>query len=108
AFDQLHYEVMHNLVVETTRLGIEVTNLKMRVESLTSRLEFNERRARALESAVVYKPSSEDRVEPPPPREHRHEEPVQVNREAARPSVSVAGGPAPPTHGPPAPTHAGR
>ena len=46
---------MHNLVLETTRLGIEVKNLKMRVESLTSRLEFNERRARALESVVVYK-----------------------------------------------------
>ena len=52
AFDQLHYEVMHNLVMETTRLGIEVKNLKMRVESLASRLEFNERRARALESVV--------------------------------------------------------
>ena len=34
-FDQLHYEVLHNLVVETTRMGIEVKNLKMRVESLT-------------------------------------------------------------------------
>ena len=37
AFDQLHYEVMHNLVVETTRLGIEVKNVKMRLESLASR-----------------------------------------------------------------------
>jgi len=55
--DQLYYEVMHNLVVETTRMAIEVKNLKMKVESLTSRLEFNERRARALESVVVYKPS---------------------------------------------------
>ena len=55
--DQLYFEVMHNLVLETTRMGIEVKNLKMRVESLTSRLEFNERRARALESVVVYKPS---------------------------------------------------
>ena len=36
-------------------MGIEVKNLKMRVESLSSRLEFNERRARVLESAVVYK-----------------------------------------------------
>jgi hypothetical protein len=53
--DQLYYEVMHNLVVETTRMAIEVKNLKMKVESLTSRLEFNERRARALESVVVYK-----------------------------------------------------
>ena len=50
---------MHNLVMETTRLGIEVKNLKMRVESLASRLEFNERRARALESVVVYGPPDE-------------------------------------------------
>jgi hypothetical protein len=55
ASDQLFYEVIHNLVVETTRLSIEVKNLKMRVESVGSRLEFNERRARSLESAVVYK-----------------------------------------------------
>ena len=47
--DQLYYELVHNLVVETTRTGIEVKNLKMRVESISSRLEFNERRARALE-----------------------------------------------------------
>jgi len=66
AFDQLQYELMHNLVIETTRLSIEVKNLKMRVESLTGRLEFNERRARALESVVVYKPSAEERVETAP------------------------------------------
>ena len=66
AFDQLQYELMHNLVIETTRMSIEVKNLKMRVESLASRLEFNERRARALESVVVYKPSVEDRVQAPP------------------------------------------
>ena len=57
--DQLQYEVLHNLVLETTRMGIEVKNLKMRVESLTGRLEFNERRARALESVVVYKSPDE-------------------------------------------------
>ena len=68
-FDQLHYEVMHNLVIETTRMGIEIKNLKMRVESLTSRLEFNERRARALESVVAYEPVTRDPVSeaPPPP-----------------------------------------
>ena len=60
AMDQLYYELIHNLVVETTRMGIEVKNLKMRLESVSSRLEFNERRARALESAVVYRPSTED------------------------------------------------
>jgi hypothetical protein len=67
ARDQLTFEVMHNLVLEATRMGIEVKNLKMRVESLSSRLEFNERRARVLESAVVSKgtePAAE-RVQPP-------------------------------------------
>jgi|SRR5579871_444895 len=55
ASDQLFYELIHNLVIETTRMSIEVKNLKMRLESIGSRLEFNERRARALEAAVVYK-----------------------------------------------------
>lgn len=55
--DSLYYEVIHNLVVELTRLSIENNNLKMRVESLASRVDFDERRARALESVVQYKPA---------------------------------------------------
>jgi hypothetical protein len=76
-FDQLHYEVMHNLVIEATRMGIEIKNLKMRVESLTGRLEFNERRARALESVVAYKPTASDR---------------SIDAPASPPPVSVAPG----------------
>ncbi len=53
--EALYYELIHNLVLETTRLGIEVQNLKMRVESLSSRLDFDERRARALEGVVQYR-----------------------------------------------------
>jgi hypothetical protein len=60
---QLYYELIHNLVVETTRLGIEVKNLKMRVESLDARVDFNERRARALEGAVIYRPEPNEREE---------------------------------------------
>jgi len=58
--DQLLFELIHNLIVETTRLGIEVKNLKMRNESLAGRVEFNERRVRALEGAVMYQPSKGD------------------------------------------------
>src|SRR3954463_15729515 len=58
--DQLYYELVHNLVLETTRPGLEGKTLKMRVESIASRLEFNERRARALESAVVYKAEADE------------------------------------------------
>jgi hypothetical protein len=64
-FDVLHYEVMHNLVLEATRLGIEVKNLKMRVESMASRLDFDERRARALEGVVQYRPGAAPPVQPP-------------------------------------------
>ena len=66
AMDQLYYELVHNLVVETTRTGIEVKNLQMRVESISSRLEFNERRARALEGAVVYKADGDESPAPRP------------------------------------------
>jgi hypothetical protein len=62
---QLYYELIHNLVVEATRLGIEVKNLKMKVESLDARVDFAERRARALEGAVVYRAAADpDAVRP--------------------------------------------
>ena len=97
ARDQLTFEVMHNLVLETTRMGIEVKSLKMRVESLASRLEFNERRARALESAVVYKPAAEQPADRgfrqstgsgrPEPAEVRHAEPRPQTEFRPRPEA---------------------
>src|SRR5687768_6072601 len=57
-WNSLYYEVLHNLVLETTRMGIEVQNLRMRVESLSSRLDFSERRVRALEGVVQYRPEA--------------------------------------------------
>jgi len=59
--DALFYEVIHNLVLELTRVGIEVHNLKMRVESLSTRLDFDERRSRSLEGVVQYRPGAERR-----------------------------------------------
>ena len=53
AGDQLHYQILHNLLLEMTRATLEVKNLRMRVESIGSRLEFNERRTRALESGTL-------------------------------------------------------
>src|SRR6187402_3680376 len=57
-WNALYYEVLHNLVLETTRMGIEAQNLRMRVESLSSRLDFSERRVRALEGVVQYRPEA--------------------------------------------------
>jgi hypothetical protein len=87
--DSLYYEVIHNLVLEVTRLGIENKNLKMRVESLNSRMDFDERRARALEGVVQYKPGSgPSREERPAPArysgESRSQPPAQQHRSQPR------------------------
>ena len=64
-FDVLTYEVMNNLVVEMTRLAIDLKNHKMRVESVAARLDFDERRARALEEIVQYRTSPPSSETPP-------------------------------------------
>ena len=55
--DVLTYEVLNNLVVEMTRLAIDLKNHKMRVESVAARLDFDERRSRALEEIVQFRTS---------------------------------------------------
>jgi hypothetical protein len=100
----LYYELIHNLVVETTRLGIEVKNLKMRVESLDARIDFNERRARALEGAVIYRSQTDEPIQTG--------RPAQVGPEHAPRQVrasGAAGGSSSPTSGqPPIPEGAGQ
>jgi len=78
-WNALYYEVLHNLVLETTRMGIETQNLRMRVESLSSRLDFSERRVRALEGVVQYRPEV---IEGPVRRDREDDEP------AAAPAMS--------------------
>lgn len=78
--ETLYYELIHNLVVEVTRLGIEVKNLRMTVDSVAGRLDFDERRARALEGAVQYRPAA-------PPRQAAVEHP----RAGERTDRSAAG-----------------
>jgi len=78
--DALHYEVIHNLVVEVTRNTLEVKSLKMRLESMASRLDFDERRARALEGVVQYRPGTVAPLQPPTGQDrgrhehHRHDQ----------------------------------
>ncbi|MGE3517919.1 MAG: hypothetical protein AB7J63_03115, partial [Vicinamibacterales bacterium] len=88
AFDQLHYEAMHNIVVEMTRLGVEMKHLRMQVESLNGRLEFAERRGRATESAIAQVLPSSERAataeyRPEPTRQTRQTRPAP-DREAVR------------------------
>jgi len=88
--DTLYYELVHNLVLELTRVGIENRNLKMRLESLSSRMDFDERRARALETVVQYRPGSGPSREAPAPRPRQDDRPYQPP-----PQQSVAAAPPP-------------
>jgi hypothetical protein len=86
-WNALYYEVMHNLVLETTRMSIEVKSLKMRIESLASRLDFSERRVRALEGVVQYRPEALR------PREHREAAPEAAAGAVTEGAVADALGP---------------
>jgi hypothetical protein len=54
-YNEVSYELLENLVLEMTRLEIEVKKLEMRLESQSSRFDFAERRARSLEGIVRYR-----------------------------------------------------
>ncbi len=80
ARSDLYFELLNNTVLELTRTSIEVKNLQMRVDSLSGRLEFSERRARALEALLQMDdtpldeqddPADDDRSEGPGTRSRR-------------------------------------
>ena len=83
--EALNYEIAHNLVLEMTRLSMDVKNMKMRVESISSRLDFAERRARALETVVQYRPGAGSAAEAP-----RSAAAIQSPAAPAAPAVSAA------------------
>jgi hypothetical protein len=95
--DPLFYEVIHNLVMEVTRLGIEVQNLKMRVESMSSRLDFDERRARSLETVVEYRrPARPSGPSPQGPQGSPGPAPPPAGRPSAPPApLGAPGSPGP-------------
>ena len=95
ARDILFYEVVHNLVLEMTRASIDVKNMKMRVESIASRLEFNERRARALEAVVQYRPEAERGRDHDRDRERERERRGAEPRPQAGPAQDPTGVPGP-------------
>jgi hypothetical protein len=78
----LYFEIIHNLVIEVTKLGVENHNLKMKVESLSSRLDFDERRGRAIEGSVPYRQPRQH--QPQQQAQHQqHQQPQHQSRPAA-------------------------
>lgn len=51
-WNALHYEIVRRLVTEVSRASIELQTLSTRIESLSAKVDFNERRVRSIEGAM--------------------------------------------------------
>jgi hypothetical protein len=74
-WNALHYTLLQRLVTEVSRVSLEMQSLALRVESLSTRTDFTERRIRGLEAV------------PAPP--------ATPSRSFDSPSPAAAGGPSP-------------
>ena len=61
-WNALHYDILQRLVTEVSRASIEMQSVALRVESLSAKVDFNDRRVRSFENSVP--PARQ----PPPPR----------------------------------------
>jgi hypothetical protein len=73
-WNALHYEILHRLVLEVARTSLEAQQLSMRVEALSAKVDFAERRARSIEGTLhQVRPAPRHEVPQPqisqPPRE---------------------------------------
>lgn len=51
-WNALHYEIVQRLVTEVSRVSIELQAMSGRIESLSAKVDFNERRVRGIEGAM--------------------------------------------------------
>jgi len=67
-WNALHYDVLQRLVTEVSRLSIELQSAALRVESLSAKVDFNDRRVRSLETTTApqARPQAQPRAEPAP------------------------------------------
>jgi hypothetical protein len=52
-WNALHFEILQRLALDVSRGSIEAQSLALRVESLATKVEFNERRVRSMEGAQI-------------------------------------------------------
>jgi hypothetical protein len=52
-WNALHYDILQRLVLEVSRTSLEAQQLLMRVEALSAKVDFAERRARSIEGTLL-------------------------------------------------------
>jgi hypothetical protein len=85
-WNALHYELLHRMVTEVSKVSLELQSLASQIESLSAKVDFNDRRVRSMEALPQ---QSQARPAPRMPPE-----PVNV------PAVATPGGEAPVTEAP--------
>jgi hypothetical protein len=66
-WNALHYEILQRLVLEVSRSSLEAQQLSMRIEALSAKVDFAERRARSIEGTLhQVRPSPRHESVPPP------------------------------------------
>ncbi len=53
-WNALHYEILQRVVSEVSKVSLEVQSLALRAESLSTKVDFNERRVRTIEGAAYH------------------------------------------------------
>ncbi len=66
-WNALHFEILRRLVTDIARVEIDNQHLAHRVESLTARVDFNERRVRGIEHTQQHQPQPRPSGRPDPP-----------------------------------------
>jgi hypothetical protein len=66
-WNSLHYEILQRLVLEIARTSIETQQLSMRIEALSAKVEFAERRARSIEGTLHQARPAPRHVDSAPP-----------------------------------------
>lgn len=68
-WNALHYALLQRLVTEIARLSLEAQHLGQQVESLSAKVDFNDRRVRAIEGGAHHAEVRAAAVTPPLPRQ---------------------------------------
>jgi hypothetical protein len=88
-WNALHYEILQRLVLEIARTSLDAQQLSMRVEALSAKVEFAERRARSIEGTLHQaRPSPRHEGGGPPPAQI----PQQPSREPSAGDVTASPG----------------
>ena len=84
-WNALHYEILQRLVLEVSRTSLEAQQLTLRIEALSAKVDFAERRARSIEGTLHQaRPSPRHESAPPPAQV------AQAPREPGAPDVAAA------------------